>query len=506
MINGFFKLFIIKTFLLCSLLIVHCTLKSQVPPPSPMDAFAELTIQMHKIDSVTDLKWDRTEYCRTIYSAELFTASSNEGKLLLNYDSQDKLISTLDEFQLVGIRGVSLTINYPILVNSFSDYSNYLNFYINTVNEIRNRNIKILVNCNISQTDTVICKLKVKDFYTDLTLERYRNEKAQMLNTILEELQPDYLTVEEEPTGFFYSTGLKLSVDEFANNVNFFLNNTIKNQTLIGAGTGSWEDIKYTENIAGLNSLDYIDMHIFPVYFDFVTKNVFKIDSVAKANNKMIIIGSSWAYKTNGLEFNTDSMKSTQEYISRNSFNTYIPIDSSFIKNIYKLSNVFKSDFTSFYWSQAFAGYIKYDKAVYEKMSPFNILKRFSDSTFQNIQQLNISENGELFNMMNKSFCNPDVINKNFEVNDWSDINLYPNPTSDYINIDFSRIDLKAINVMSFKIYDIQGSLVKESEMPNLNNSLNTLRIETKGLNNGLYIIKVQNSNNIYNKKILLQN
>ncbi len=71
-------------------------------------------------------------------------------------------------------------------------------------------------------------------------------------------------------------------------------------------------------------------------------------------------------------------------------------------------------------------------------------------------------------------------------------INIYPNPSSSYINID----NVKNANI---KIFDAQGTLVKE-----FNATENLNRIDVSTLSTGSYIIQIDNSDYQVNGKIII--
>ena len=57
-----------------------------------------------------------------------------------------------------------------------------------------------------------------------------------MLQTIITQLKPDYLTVENEPTLMAQSTNLNFSSDSMSSYVSYFVKNLTKNSTKICAG------------------------------------------------------------------------------------------------------------------------------------------------------------------------------------------------------------------------------------------------------------------------------
>ena len=71
-----------------------------------------------------------------------------------------------------------------------------------------------------------------------------------------------------------------------------------------------------------------------------------------------------------------------------------------------------------------------------------------------------------------------------------SEVIIYPNPTSDILNIKLRNQDIKKVI-----LYSISGKLLKEFDK-NI--------IDLKNINTGVYLIKIfTNSNNIINSKII---
>ncbi len=78
---------------------------------------------------------------------------------------------------------------------------------------------------------------------------------------------------------------------------------------------------------------------------------------------------------------------------------------------------------------------------------------------------------------------------------------LYPNPTKDYFDLNFSISNDSDITV---KIYDINARLVNEKIFSNYNNSIFKERFYTDNLTSGIYMVKVSNGNSIATKKLII--
>jgi len=77
-------------------------------------------------------------------------------------------------------------------------------------------------------------------------------------------------------------------------------------------------------------------------------------------------------------------------------------------------------------------------------------------------------------------------------------INIYPNPTKDYFNIEIQELNNIGKNYL--ELYDVYGSLVMEKHLPNLNNKVNVELLKP-----GVYLTKIYNNNKSTVKKLLIK-
>ena len=103
-------------------------------------------------------------------------------------------------------------------------------------------------------------------------------------------------------------------------------------------------------------------------------------------------------------------------------------------------------------------------------------------------------------NVTNASGCNKSsapytIVNEcKVETENLTAIYLYPNPTSDKINIDFSKVSNYVI-----QITDISGKIVHSSKINNQNNSI----IDVSNLPANVYIVSIQNEQMEYKAKVV---
>ena len=75
-----------------------------------------------------------------------------------------------------------------------------------------------------------------------------------------------------------------------------------------------------------------------------------------------------------------------------------------------------------------------------------------------------------------------------------SNVNIYPNPTTDYINIDFGNLD--NVEGLNIKIINILGQEV-------LSQPMNTDKINVSELSKGIYIIKISDAMSQIDRKFI---
>ncbi len=96
---------------------------------------------------------------------------------------------------------------------------------------------------------------------------------------------------------------------------------------------------------------------------------------------------------------------------------------------------------------------------------------------------------GSFTDQMSHSF---QIGSVNVEENNFSNINIYPNPAKDYINV---NIDVLTANNTSIEIFDVLGKNIYSKSLGNLNVGEITVNINTEKFKSGLYYIHIVNDN-----------
>lgn len=93
-------------------------------------------------------------------------------------------------------------------------------------------------------------------------------------------------------------------------------------------------------------------------------------------------------------------------------------------------------------------------------------------------------------------------IEKNITNVEISQLNLFPNPANDVINI---KIEGNQNSMAIVQIYDLKGALVKEASFNGLSKGTARMSMNVNELRSGSYIVKVVNGEQTFTRKLLIQ-
>jgi hypothetical protein len=318
--------------------------------------YDELADKLTEIEDQVSSLWEGQRH-EVVFSVELITANSNRGVALLHEETFPSIVKTLDSLEEIGVKGITLSINYPILNPDFPRSSEYLDFYREVSAEIKGRGLVLIIENTTSFPDLTTSGLKVD--YRGLTLDQYKTEKRGEVETIIAELQPHYLTVENEPLTSQANVGLDFSVENQTEVVRFILDGMDRSGVRMGAGAGTWDDIAYFESLAANTSLDYIDMHIYPIQRDFLWDKTQHISDIARSHGKGLTVGEAWLYKTAESELSS-GVATHEEIFARDAYSFWIPLDQRFLEALVGLSQSLGVEFVSPFWMEYLYAYIEY--------------------------------------------------------------------------------------------------------------------------------------------------
>lgn len=370
-------------------------------PAEYADLYAMLQARLREINAQAAAR-DRRAQGTTLYATELLVANSNRGEALLRPQAWQGVTANLDAYQHLGVRAVKVAIKYPILVSGFPRSSEYLAYYRRLGDELRRRNLKFLAQMTTTFREPAFSSLPVEDHYTGLTWTRFKQEKRQMAETIIREIRPDFLTIENEPHTQQANTGLTFSVQNMTDLVQAVLAGLDRRRTLVGAGAGTWDDLAYMQNLAR-TPVDYLDMHIYPINRDFVTDRAFRISDIAQRANKRLFLGEAWLYKARDGELGGAPVAAAPALFARDAFSFWEPLDVEFLTVMARLAQTLGVEFANFFWARYFFGYIEYGEPT-RGLPPAEVYRRANRAAAANMlaNPPRLTRTGEVFRRLNR--------------------------------------------------------------------------------------------------------
>ncbi len=331
--------------------------------------------------------------------AELLAANSNRGKILLEERTFKGVLIYLESLKSMGMKGVTIQIGYPIFMDQYPRSQEYLAFYKKLAAAIKDAGLILHAKTGPSFTQPEFSAEKID--YSNLTLEAYLDGRKKQALLIAREIAPHYLTVVNEPSTEKTLTGLDISPEDqkkFVEDILKELGPTRK--TLIGAGAGTWDKREYIRAFAAIPDLDFIDLHIYPVFGNCLESAV-SCSNWAVANNKRLIIGEAWLYKSLGHQF-AGRKESWTEVFSRDVFSFWQPLDEKFITALIKFARSQRAEYLSLFWSRYLFAYVPYNDYT-SKLSPAKLLKNGDMRAAAGIIFHQLSKTGQTYkNLINQ--------------------------------------------------------------------------------------------------------
>lgn len=391
-------LFILLTVLTVGFFLLFSWHSQKLPtgeiPKEYQALYVELEQKLKEFDQRLDAEWDGQK-SDVIFATDLVAANGNRGTALLDEKGYQYILLYLDRFQELGVKGVKISLNYPLLVSDFPNSDRYLEFYEKLSAEIREkRKLKLLIQPTavFPQAEFSDTNLEVKDYYRKLTLQTYTQSKIEHIQKILDKVRPDYLFVETEPDTMAHNTGLNELNDHktYKQVVEEQLRGLRRDQTLLGAGVGTWNSQEFVEGLVTIPDLDFLELRIYPI--DFFGNALSYID-MAKSHDKKVIYGESWLYKISKAELEKGEGAAWAKILSRDVFEFWQPLDQKFLELFVKLARYKGVEFISPFWSNYFFTYLDYDFRT-KNAEPGTLLKSAAKEAFKNVKMGKFSQTG----------------------------------------------------------------------------------------------------------------
>jgi hypothetical protein len=369
----------------------------ELTPPIPEEyqsIYGELETEMAHFEVTLNEQWDHS-LGQTIMATELAYANGNIGEGLLSATIMDYNRILLDRLQAMGGKGVVLAIKFPLLKPDFPRSSEYLQFFKNIMVECHQRGMKVLVECGAIFAGTPYSPVEVD--WSNYTTETFLQGLEDQLLLIAEEIKPDYLTLANEPQTEEALTKLTITPAMWSD----FIASTLEKidrsgGLLVGAGTGTWENPSYINELFNMPGLDYIDLHIYPMNKDAIyLDRALNYAIEARSGGKRVTVSEAWLWKATPAELG-NFLGDTEKIMNRDVYSFWYPLDERFIQNIMNLADATGMDFVSFFWTRNLLSYLDYNNTPHN-LTTAEYNRLINQASLGNLKQDKLSPLGQYF-------------------------------------------------------------------------------------------------------------
>src|SRR5581483_7685331 len=103
----------------------------------------------------------------------------------------------LNGLKRLGIKGVTVALQYPLFTPSFPNYDQYLAFYKQVAAQVRKLHMKLEIEAHLLFANTPFSSLTFD--WSKLSYSQFESGFRQMQQTIIDQLHPDFLSILGEP-------------------------------------------------------------------------------------------------------------------------------------------------------------------------------------------------------------------------------------------------------------------------------------------------------------------
>ena len=305
------------------------SISSPVPPPYQ----ARYNALRSQLITFAALPARTVSHSTTVIASALEPANGNlmhPGVLQTNLLSSATTL--VHRMKALGETGVTIQVNFPLLLSTFPDSAEYTTFYGDVAQVVHQAGMTLAVEENPLFGN--ISTLPIASFYSGLTLQSYAADDHQMAQTIIDVMHPTYLSILTEPdtyTAVIHQPGIDLnSPTTGAQFVNLVMGGLQQDGTLVGGGTGSWINPSYDQLLLAQTPIDYVDMHVFPIAQSDLTNMTSQVSS-ATAAHKRIVVTECWLYKESSGGAPLDNVQAAPNEQKIETYSFWEPLDQQFL-------------------------------------------------------------------------------------------------------------------------------------------------------------------------------
>ncbi len=264
---------------------------------------------------------------------------SADGNVMRPGVLQSNLLSTstalVRQMKAIGETGVTIQVSFPLLLPTFPDSAEYTTFYRSIAQVVHQEGMTLTVEENPLFGN--ISALPIASFYAGLSLPSYAADDQQMAQTIIDVMHPTYLSILNEPdtyTAVIHQPGIDLrSAATGVEFVDLVLSGLQRDGTMVGAGTGTWMDTSYDQALLAQTSIDFLDVHLYPIAPVDLTNLKAQV-AAARAAHKPLVMSECWLYKQGVAGAPQDGPRAAPNEQKTETFSFWEPLDAQFLTTV----------------------------------------------------------------------------------------------------------------------------------------------------------------------------
>lgn len=294
------------------------------------------------------------------------------------------VIPELDWFKAMGMNAVTVHINFPVLYEPFhiavghpENFQKFVSFYKRVIEEARARDMKVIVEAIADSASPGTLTDDYAKYIKTLSWDQWVTGRTGNAVNVATLLKPDYLTVVTEGTTEAANSGhSEADTVDGTLRVLKSICDAVKKANpsqIVGGGPASWEPKfdQMLKNAVAISTLDFVDVHVYPVNRDFLPRLI-KAADASKAAGKRMMISEVWAYKVADSEL----LISYIEGFSRDVFSFWGPLDDHMLSAVTRFSKAHNLIAIAPFWTQQFFAGLSYEVHRYDSPATLSMTEQ----------------------------------------------------------------------------------------------------------------------------------
>ncbi|HYN05347.1 MAG TPA: hypothetical protein VE359_23070 [Vicinamibacteria bacterium] len=298
---------------------------------------------------------------RPVWAGELLVANANRGEELVRPGAIEGVRLFLDRFASLGLDGVTVSVNYPLMDPDFPRARDYEAFYREVAREVRLRKLTLDVESGVLFANTAFSQVRYD--YGALSWDRFVRGRRAHTEAILRSMSPDFLNIGAEP-----DTEARLAGKERLNDpegraemIRTILSGLDRGRTRMAAGIGTWGDTAFVRAYLSSTDLDAIALHVYPVGRRTLATTYEAIE-MARQARKPVLVDECWLYKAGPGE--GQGIAANESVFQRDLWSFWAPLDQRFLGLVDRFARQEGVVFVSPFWSHQYFAYLEYDPSL----------------------------------------------------------------------------------------------------------------------------------------------